>query len=209
METREQIVNAYKQRFEKLEACSNDLIEDIKNYLKDFKRIDQISGRAKSIDSFSDKAVKEITDKCTKETKRKYTDPLFEIQDQIGIRIVTYYKQDVDFISETINKYYSVAEETKKEPDDEYTFRYFGKHFILNIPQELREEYGKEFIPTVFELQIKTLFQHAWGQCEHDLNYKGEIDGESKRLIGLASANAWGADKAFDAILQIIRNRSQ
>ena len=53
-------------------------------------RIDRISVRAKSVDRFVAKAEKEING------KRKYDDPLTQIQDQLGARIVTFYKSDVE-----------------------------------------------------------------------------------------------------------------
>ncbi|MDO5767207.1 MAG: hypothetical protein Q4P83_06315, partial [Spirochaetales bacterium] len=68
---------------------------------------------------------------------------------------------------------------------------------------------GKENIPVVFELQIKTLFQYAWSECEHDLNYKhiegGELGKEEQRLLALSSAQSWGSDKIFDELLTKIQ----
>ena len=72
------------------------------------------------------------------------------------------------------------------------------------MPSSIRKKYKKINIPVYFELQIKTVFQHAWGECEHDLNYKsmnGTLTHEMKRLIALASAQAWGSDKAFQDII--------
>ena len=60
-------------------------------------------------------------------------------------------------------------------------------------------------MPEFFELQVKTLFQHAWAEANHDLGYKPEgkeLDQESKRLLAYASAQAWGADRVFDELFQ-------
>lgn len=48
-------------------------------------RIDRIGARAKSIDRFVAKAEKQV------DGRPKYDDPLAQIQDQIGARIITFY----------------------------------------------------------------------------------------------------------------------
>ena len=58
--------------------------------------------------------------------------------------------------------------------------------------------------PGFFELQIKTLFQHAWSEANHDLGYKPEtpFDTNQKRLMAYTSAQAWGADREFDRLAE-------
>ena len=53
-----------------------------------------------------------------------------------------------------------------------------------------------------FELQIKTLFQNAWSEANHDLGYKPEreLSKDEKRKIAFTSAQAWGADMIFDEL---------
>ena len=49
-------------------------------------------------------------------------------------------------------------------------------------------------MPKFFELQIKTLFQHAWSEAEHDLGYKEDkhLNLDQKRRLAFTSAQAWG-----------------
>jgi ppGpp synthetase/RelA/SpoT-type nucleotidyltranferase len=51
-------------------------------------------------------------------------------------------------------------------------------------------------IPDFFELQIKTLYQHAWSQAEHGLGYKPEtpLSNEEQRKLAFIAAQSWGAD---------------
>ncbi|BBO74374.1 hypothetical protein DSCW_17910 [Desulfosarcina widdelii] len=163
------------------------------DYFEDFERIDRISARAKSIDRFMQKAQNEING------KPKYSDPLNQIQDQIGARIVTFYKKDVDRVSEVVLKYFRHIELTSIVPDSDAEFGYFGKHFILIIPPDVSEA-EVSGCPKFFELQVKTLFQHSWSEANHDLGYKpnSDLSSEIKRKIAFTSAQAWGADEIFN-----------
>jgi len=73
-------------------------------------------------------------------------------------------------------------------------------HFILALPEDLfDDDADRTRSPTFFELQIKTLFQHAWSEAEHDLAYKPNVSLTrfQKRLVALTAAQAWGADQQF------------
>mgnify|MGYP004558794415 FL=1 len=202
-----EILDLYTKRYNFLEEAAKDLKSDLTNTFDNIPRteihIDRIDTRAKGIDRFVDKALKE------KDGKLKYQNPMNEIQDQIGARILVLYLKDVENVGNRIHDYYTNFEDINKEPDNEHEFKYFGRHMILTMPQEIRDKYGKENIPVVFELQIKTLFQYAWSECEHDLNYKhiegGELGKEEQRLLALSSAQSWGSDKIFDELLAKIQ----
>ena len=170
----------------------NDLIKD---YLNGFERIDRIVTRAKSIDRFMEKILK------TEDGKLKYTDPLNQIQDQVGARIVTFYKDDVVRVSKEILKYFRHIESINIIPESESEFGYFGRHYILLFPLDLTETITTD-IPPFFELQIKTLFQHSWSEANHDLGYKSNqlLSSDVKRKIAFTSAQAWGADEIFNEL---------
>jgi ppGpp synthetase/RelA/SpoT-type nucleotidyltranferase len=76
------------------------------------------------------------------------------------------------------------------------------------LPTDVIErDMDQNLLPSFFELQIKTLFQHAWSEADHDLGYKpGEkpLTTEQNRLVAFTSAQAWGADHIFD---QLFRER--
>jgi ppGpp synthetase/RelA/SpoT-type nucleotidyltranferase len=88
-------------------------------------------------------------------------------------------------------------------PESPSEFGYEGKHYVLFLPKDLlTPELPREDCPTFFELQIKTLFQHAWAQADHDLAYKPpeELTRDQKRKIAFTAAQAWGADLVFDEL---------
>lgn len=189
----------YSRRLDSvLNQLAAELSDQIVGYLDGVKRIDRVSARAKNLDRFLNKASKKNQD----DQSPKYSNPLLQIQDQIGARVVVFYKSDVEVVSKILLKYLRPTEAKDLIPSSEWEFGYFGRHFICLFPTELiRDEWPKEDIPNFFELQIKTLFQHAWSEAEHDLGYKpesGDLTSEQVRMLAFTSAQAWGADKAFD-----------
>ncbi|NEH58111.1 hypothetical protein GR198_20510 [Rhizobium leguminosarum] len=163
-------------------------------------RIDRISTRPKSVERFMAKAAK------LKDGKLKYDDPLYQIQDQIGARIVTFYTDDVARISAVALKYLHAIETQDILPDNEWEFGYFGQHHILMLPADVVDpEIDKDVVPKFFELQIKTLFQHAWSEANHDLGYKPgalPLKPDQLRQLAYTSAQAWGADRVFNELFQ-------
>jgi len=200
----EQLQAEYKRRYDTaLVRLADRLRNHISECLQEQPRIDRISARAKDIGRFMKKA-----SVCT-DGKPKYSDPLNQIQDQIGARIVVFYQSDVDRIDQLVKRYFRAIEYRKVVPDSEWEFGYFGQHLILILPTDIIEDGSdKALIPEFFELQIKTLFQHAWAEANHDLGYKPNqqpLTAEQKRRIAFTSAQAWGADQIFD---QLFRERT-
>jgi putative GTP pyrophosphokinase len=199
----EEIRALYKERFENvLKKLAECLENDLRAAMGTTPRIDRISLRAKSIDRFVTKSMK------IENNKLKYSDPLNEIQDQIGARITCFYLSDIARIGKDVIKYYKPIEERMLIPESENEFGYVGKHFILHIPTDCRtpmlEKFDESLIPKFFELQIKTLFQHAWSEASHDLAYKPDVKltRDQKRKVAFTAAQAWGADMIFEELFK-------
>lgn len=173
------------------------LISDI---LKGQPRIDRVSARAKAPGSFLKKA------DATVGSKKKYKKPLLEIQDQIGARIVTFFRSDVERIDAIIKQYFTSIESKDLVPESEWEFGYFGRHHVLILPSDVKSDaIPSDYLPDCFELQIKTLFQHAWSEANHDVGYKPGLQpmsAEDNRKLAYTSAQAWGADHMFDELFQ-------
>ncbi len=191
----------YEQRFSKILKPLAPLIErQLQEYFFNEPRIDRVAVRPKATDKFLKKAATLI------DGKPKYTEPLRQIQDQIGARVITFYLSDVARITEILLRYFRPIESQNIVPDSEWEFGYFGRHFIFLVPSELIRSIGadKEMVPEFFELQVKTLFQHAWSEADHDLGYKPEapLSSNDKRRLAFTSAQAWGADQIFSELFQ-------
>lgn len=188
---KEHYANLYEDVLIKI-AC---LLEKyILNILNDVDRVDAVSARAKSPTRFFEKALK--TDD---ENNLKYSDPINQIQDQIGARINVLYLSDIPLVKSVVDDYFSAIEWQNKHPGKDEEFGYFGEHYILKLPDDVVPEGLEERAPKFFELQIKTLFQHAWSETHHDIGYKAprELTAHERRQMAFSAAQSWGADQIF------------
>jgi putative GTP pyrophosphokinase len=191
----------YGDRYEiALKPTANALRDHFTDLLRTEPRIDRVTARAKDPASFLKKA-QALTD-----GRMKYSEPLAQIQDQIGVRIITFFRTDVDRLDGIIKSYFKTIEFRDRIPESEWEFGYFGRHYVLVLPTDVKGDgIDKSTLPDFFELQIKTLFQHAWSEAEHDLGYKPgsmPLSAEDKRKLAYTSAQAWGADHMFDELFR-------
>lgn len=185
-----------------LESIAENISEHLNEILEGIEHIDKISCRVKTENSFMDKVLK-----TNKDGSLRYQIPLKEIQDFIGARIVVYYKTDIDKIMEIVKEYFNRVESNQIVPDDVSKFGYEGHHLICFIPNFIYNANHKanSLIPDFFELQIKTLYQHAWSQSNHGLGYKpgGALTVEEQRKLAFIAAQSWGAD---NMLVDLINN---
>lgn len=193
------IRDEYVKRHPILVETSEKLQDYLKRLTSDLPRVDSVSVRAKAPDRYFAKAVK-----VDESGQPKYANPRYAIQDQIGARINVLFLSDIESVRIRMVEFMNYIEEAPKSPDDDAAFGYFGYHFIFQIPDEIVSDDYKDAIPEFFELQIKTLFQHAWSETHHDLGYKTrrKLTSDERRQIAFTAAQAWGADKIFDELAQ-------
>jgi putative GTP pyrophosphokinase len=126
--------------------------------------------------------------------KEKY-DALSDVTDVVGCRLIVYLKEDVRKVAELVERSFSIdaANSVDKaallDPD---RFGYISLHYVARIGEDRSNlpEY-RHFASIPFELQIRTVLQHAWAEIEHDLGYKStfeiprEVRRQFSRLAGL------------------------
>ncbi len=153
-----------------------------------------IESRTKSIESFEDKINR---------PDKKYTNPLNEVTDLCGIRIITYYTEEIYQIAEIMRSEFTIdnvnsIDKTKSSTPDK--FGYQSLHFILNLNDNRNNLMEwKNFKQFKFEVQIRTILQHSWAAIDHKLRYKSkdEIPSILKRKIYRLSALLELADEQF------------
>ena len=134
------------------------LAERLERYIieciADMPRVDRISARAKTLDSFMKKAAKVNSDGSP-----KYRDPLVEIQDIVGVRIIVFYTDDGERAVEIIQKYLHPIEERRVVPESDWEFGYSGRHMVLAVPEDVITDDGDRVrMPEFFELDQRLCF---------------------------------------------------
>lgn len=159
--------------------------------------IHSITYRAKDTEKFAEKIEKE---------EKEYSDPLKEITDLSGVRVITYFPKDVDSIIPLIEGAFEVDEDNtvdKRKLLDPDRFGYSSVHYVVLLDkQRLKQiEYSK-FKGLKCEIQIRTILQHAWAEIEHDIAYKSQRDipRELIRRFSILSGLLELADKEFESI---------
>lgn len=176
-------------------------LEEIEHQVKSILQasgfvVNAVTARLKSRESLSGKL---------KRKPDKYSN-LSDITDIVGIRIITYFSEDVDRISDIVENEFdidrvnSIDKRESMEPD---RFGYCSVHYVVQMSKQrlaLRE--CARFQGLKCEIQIRSVLQHAWAEIEHDLGYKSEITipkemrRDFSRIAGLLEI----ADKEFNYI---------
>ncbi|MER6220950.1 hypothetical protein ABT189_10190 [Streptomyces sp900105755] len=192
----------YRKRGDLLEALADNLTDVVKSDLFGVPHIDRISFRVKEPGSFFEKSSATLAD-----GERKYLNPLREIEDQVAGRVIVFYSSDIRTVSGVLEDTFRRVESEAREPEDESAFGYESYHHIFLIPEHHKPDGwdDEENMPMTFELQVRTLFMHAWAEPQHDLGYKGgELSREVRRKLAWVAASAWGADRTMDEIYREI-----
>jgi ppGpp synthetase/RelA/SpoT-type nucleotidyltranferase len=184
---------------EAVELVTSVLDEAGINYLS-------VSGRTKSIASFAEKATRTV------DGARLYTDPLREIGDQLGVRVITYVRDDVDAVADLLGDQVVVNDDRDlgRETASEGRFGYASRHLqiALDPARESQPAYAHLRGRNV-QVQIRTVLQHAWAEFEHDIRYKGTVPVEHApdfdRRFTLAAGLLELADQEFATIRDRLR----
>lgn len=164
--------------------------------------VQTLEARAKSIDSFGRKAASPSVDDPN---RPKYPDPLAEITDLAGARIITFLLDTVDQVNEIVEREFIVVEKSIKSGllEEGEKLGYQSVHFLVKFSDArcALPEYAR-FENLITEIQVRTILQHAWAEIEHDIQYKAvetiptSIRGRFTSLAGLVEI----ADREFQAI---------
>lgn len=165
-----------------------------------------VTGRTKSVASFAEKAARTVAGEAV------YTDPLRQITDQLGVRVITYVRDDVDAVAEVLSEQVIVFDDRDwgLQTANEGRFGYASRHLMIG-PDPARESDDRfaHVQGRRVQVQVRTVLQHAWAEFEHDIRYKGVVPaehvGEFDRRFTLAAGLLELADREFSQIRERLR----
>ncbi len=162
-----------------------------------------VTGRTKSVASFAAKAARTVGDQLL------YPDPLSQITDQIGVRVITYVHSDVAAVAELLDDELTILDDRDmgQETARAGGFGYASRHLLVTPDPPDGEQHLAPYDDLRghrASVQVRTVLQHAWAEFEHDIRYKGTVPAEYvpdlDRRFTLAAGLLELADREFSTI---------
>lgn len=186
----------YDQRkglYEELTKQVERTILDLVNH----KKIDyaNITSRVKTKESLMEKV-----------GRKSYLDPKTEVTDLSGVRLITYIESDVAKACSLIESSFNVNKGKSSDKSEELgvdRVGYRSIHFVCDLGEDrLKLPELSKFKGMFFEVQVRTILQHAWAQIQHERDYKfsGVLPEQIKRRLYRLAAVLELVDSEFDTL---------
>lgn len=187
----------YKRLSSKVEALLTEVfdMENISYHI--------VTSRAKDIESVK-----------VKSNNDKYSNPINQIQDFAGIRVITYVEDEVSQVCKVIEDNFTIDKNNSSDKSDDLgvdKVGYKSVHYVATLKKDrLKLPEYQQYKDKFFEIQVRTILQHAWAEIEHDRNYKfsGKLPNDISRRFKILSGALEMADREFNSISQEIDNIS-
>ena len=179
----ESILQEYRDKKSQLDAQAEDVFSTLKSTLAEAGLIvAALEYRVKTEESLAGKL----------ELKGAKYKTLADITDIVGLRVITFYSDDVDKVASAVERLFDVdwANSVDKRKLHEIdSFGYMSLHYICSLKS----------YPYRFEIQIRTVLQHAWANMNHDTGYKSgvELPIKYKRVMGRLAGMLEMVDEQF------------
>jgi len=125
---------------------------------------------------------------------KAYTDPLRQITDLSGLRIILYSLSDLAKVENLLQNEFKVDPTNSVNKIDQLDvdrFGYLSQHFVVQLGDTRKDLPEWADLRDLWaEIQVRTVLQHAWAAVEHFLVYKNERDVPKKlrrRLFRLSA----------------------
>jgi ppGpp synthetase/RelA/SpoT-type nucleotidyltranferase len=200
-------LEVYDENLGAYEANARELKKRLKSALKRDERIHLHA---------VDVRVKKRRDLLRKLRKKVQTDPILHVEDIIGVRVITYYRDDAVWVEQTLQDLLQVhpgSYVNKADMLDDTEFGYRSIQFVVTMPWVSRDanrmpELMRKMVqvpslsPAVAEVQIRSILEHAWAETEHGLQYHGAsmLSRGLRRRFALTAALVENVDEQLIAI---------
>lgn len=136
------------------------------------------------------------------ERKPDRYDGIGSLTDLLGLRVICYFSDQVDEVASALQAQFAIDEENsedKRKALGDREFGYLSLHRIAKVlPHRGKLIEYRRFKDEPFEIQIRSILQHAWAEIEHDLGYKVEtIPSHLRRRFSMLAGVLELADREF------------
>lgn len=127
---------------------------------------------------------------------------LWDVTDLVGLRVITYFEDGVDRVGELIESMLPVdftSSIDKRRERGASEFGYRSLHYVCRLGADGDSPLPRE---ARFEIQVRTMLEHAWAEIEHDLGYKTReaVPVVARRRLSRLAGLLELADQEFVAI---------
>jgi ppGpp synthetase/RelA/SpoT-type nucleotidyltranferase/putative lipoic acid-binding regulatory protein len=188
-------VEKYKAILPLYEKYTDIIKEILEKAVRKYAPLSVVQARTKSITSFAEKILRK---------KYKYYNPILQLTDLCGARIITHTLTELKAICEFIETHFIIDQEnsldiTQRLKPTEFGYRsvhyiiqfkkgvFPNKEIDVEIPAAL---FPKKNFPMKCEIQVRTLLEHAWASFSHEISYKSAFilpDKWRRKLAALAA----------------------
>lgn len=153
--------------------------------------------------SFRTKELLSIVKKLKRKQKEKdYA--YHDLKDKLGIRIICSFSSDLEIIDNILKKNFEIIKAEYKKEELEYDkLDYTSNHYDVKVKTDkIYFESPDLYKDYVYEIQVRSINQHAWSSSSHILTYKRDAEIPKKlqrkvyRLLSLYEI----ADDEFSAV---------
>lgn len=158
--------------WEKESKLYNDLGTDVSNFIRkeitSYEILPEITFRTKELLSVVKKIQKNI------KTNPNYS--LIDLKDKLGFRIICAFSSDLEIVDRFIIENFIIKKtDYKKDLLDYDKLDYTSNHYDAKINiKNKKGTFNEKYENLVFEIQVRSINQHAWANSAHILTYKRE-----------------------------------
>jgi len=111
--------------------------------------------------------------------RKRYRHPQTQLTDKVGGRIITYYSSDVDRVVDLLRPHLEI--DPRKSVDKRMMlglrgFGYSSVHIIARLRGNEAKKSAYACLDGVwFEIQVRSILEHAWAEVEHEIVFKSGI----------------------------------
>ena len=102
------------------------------------------------------------------------------ITDLVGARVITYFSDEVDRVRDLLDAEFEVDTVNSRDVRatiDPDRFGYVSLQYVVSVsPARTALPEWRRFAGFRFEIQVRSILQHAWAEIEHDRGYHTESD---------------------------------